>query len=368
MSTMQSENSILVIVNNVRFLQSHRSEILQKLYDENWNVDVLSLTSPDSTQSSHPHRFVYKFRYVLSLMWHIVSSQHSVIHVISPKAIILFLLIRIFRKNKNVLLAFSGFGFIKSIINTRYRFIFYFGFKLLLMRFAGILLVQNDDDKEICEWLGVKSDKIKIIRGSGFNFEAAEKNGYLAAPAPKTTQFLFASRLLKSKGVLDFVAAANLMHAAGSSSEFIIAGGFDHNNPSAITEEQFESIRASKIVSYIGEKTDVLAQIVQSSCVVLPSTYGEGLPKILIEAACLGRSIITTDLAGCRDAVINEETGLLVEPENVLKLVEAMSRLERSPEVAIVFGQKAKTFGKAKFDVIDVVDKHMQIYRSLTDD
>lgn len=365
---MQNENSILIIVNNIRFLHSHRSEILQKLNDENWNVDILSITKPDSPQSSRSYQLIRNLRYAIALIWNIVSSRHSVIHIISPKAIFLFLLIRVFFKNKNTLLAFSGFGFIKSIINSRYRFIFYFGFKLLLMRFSGILLVQNDDDKEICRWLGVKSDKINIIRGSGFNFKAAEKSGYLAAPIPKRTQFLFASRLLKSKGILDFVAAANLMHAKGSSSEFIIAGAFDHNNPSTITVEQFESIRASKIVKYLGERSDILAEIVQSTCVVLPSTYGEGLPKILIEAACLGRSIITTDLAGCRDALINEETGILVEPDNVLKLVEAMSRLERSPEVAIAFGQKAKTFGKAKFDVTDVVDKHMQIYRRLRDD
>lgn len=365
---MQNENNILIIVNNIGFLRSHRSEILQKLNNENWNIDILSLTKPDGRQSSHLFRVIENFCYVISLIWSIVSSRHSVIHVISPKAIILFLCIRVFSKNKNTLLAFSGFGFIKSIIYSKYRFIFFFGFKLLLIRFSGIILVQNDDDKKICRWLGVKSDRISIIRGSGFNFEAADNSGRLNAPIPKRSRFLFASRLLKSKGVMDFVAAAKLMKAKGSSSEFIVAGAFDHDNPSSITEEQFESIRASGIVKYIGEKAEIFAEIVQSSCVVLPSTYGEGLPKILIEAACLGRAIITTDLAGCRDALLHEETGLLIEPDNVLELVEAMSRFERSPEMAIAFGLKAKRFGKAKFDVRDVVNGHMQIYRSLRDD
>jgi len=364
---MQSQNSILILVNTLGFLKSHRSEILERLYEENWEIDLLSIKNPASIRQTGPKSFYLQLFYLWKLFRNIIGSRHAVIHVISPKAILVFLLFRFLFINKNVLLAFSGFGFLKSLINSSFGFFIVFIFKILIWRFSGIIVVQNSEDVEICIRFGVDRERIILIRGSGFNYKVAEKCGYLKLSFPTRTRFLFASRLLKSKGVLDFIEAANSMYASGSESEFVIAGGFDENNPSSITKQQFESLRQSNVVKYIGENADILAEIGKSSCVVLPSTYGEGLPKILIEAACLGRAIITTDLAGCRDAVLDGETGLLCEPNNINQLVKAMDKIEDEPELTIMFGNRAKSLGRDLFNVDYVVGKHMKIYQRLQD-
>lgn len=365
---MQSQNSILILVNTLSFLKSHRSEILEKLSEKDWAVEVLSIKNPKRIRQKGIKSFYLQISYLCKLFLNIIGSRHSVIHVISPKAILAFLLVRFLFINKNVLLAFSGFGFLKSLINSSFGFFILFIFKILVSRFSGIMLVQNSEDAKICSRFGVDQERITLIRGSGFNYKFAERCGYLNPSLPTRTRFLFASRLLKSKGVLDFVEAAISMQLSGSESEFVIAGSFDENNPSSITRQQFESIRQSKIVEYIGEDADILAEIGKSSCVVLPSTYGEGLPKILIEAACLGRPIITTDLAGCRDAVLDGETGLLCKPNNINQLVKAMGKIENDPELTIAFGERAKSLGKNLFNVDRVVDEHMKIYHKLLDD
>lgn len=362
---MHKSNEITVMVNTISFLHSHRSEILEQLKQDRWRVKTLPIKYLDVNGKVGVDRFFALVSHFFNCIFVILTCRSSVIHVISPQAIILFLTIRCFFKNKNVLLSFSGFGFLKPLFRSNLRGLLIFLFRILFFRFLGMVIVQNEEDRTICLKFGLRADQVYLIPGSGFNYSVARNKGCLNLTLPNAVRFLFASRLLKTKGVLKFVRAAHKLMEAGCHYEFVIAGQFDGDNPSSISRREFASICDSEAIQYLGKDADILEEISKSSCVVLPSTYGEGLPKILIEAACLGRPVITSDLAGCRDAVLQGRTGLLIDPKNEIELVEAMTMIGEDSDLAAELGENAREYALNRFDVTHVVQTHMELYQGM---
>ena len=357
--------NFLIVVNNKEFLQSHRMHLVEKISDYFENTHIVTVDMDASNKWFYISNINF-FSYLYSLVKSIIFiKKYDVIHVISPKAILLFMVFNFWRKNQNVVLSFSGFGWLRKYFLGRKKIIGLTVFKLLFVRFSGQIIVQNAFDLSLCEGFCVRPQQINMIKGSGFDFDAAKINNLINKPLPEKTVFLFASRLLYSKGIMMFCEAAKNINAIYPDIKFLIAGHYAPSNLSSIKETDFDVISKAPYLNYFGHVDDINTLMTTVTSVVLPSTYGEGLPKILIEAAALGRIVITNDHPGCSDAVINNVTGFLCTPNNQNELEEKMISVHLEKQRREQMSKEAAKFALEKFDVKDVVKKHFEIYEQV---
>jgi len=175
---------------------------------------------------------------------------------------------------------------------------------------------------------------------------------------------LFAARLLRDKGILEFIAAAERLKERNCCARFVVAGEIDPANPSSITAGEAEKLSRSGIVEWLGHVTDMRSLLRQSTIVCLPS-YREGLPKVLIEAAATGRAIITTDVPGCRDVVRDELNGILVPPRSVGPLCSAIERLLANSTLRLEMGLAGRTLFERAFSLPSIVKDTFAIYAEM---
>jgi glycosyltransferase involved in cell wall biosynthesis len=144
---------------------------------------------------------------------------------------------------------------------------------------------------------------------------------------------------------------------------FVLVGEGDAENPSSIGEDQLRAWQEEGVIEWWGRSDDMPAVFAQSHVVCLPSSYGEGVPKVLIEAAAVGRPIITYDVPGCREIVVHERNGLLVEKNNVDILAQAIKRLVESPDLRRSYGLEGRAIVMERFELDKVIDATLAVYR-----
>ncbi len=213
---------------------------------------------------------------------------------------------------------------------------------------------QNIDDVLLFSSLGiVPREKTVIINGSGVDIER-----FSVKPLPDNFAFLNISRLIKDKGIVEYLEAAKIVKKKYPKIRFLLVGPYD-TNPSALTPEELGVYLKEGIVEYFGEQSDVVPFIEQSSVFVLPS-YREGTPKTVLESMSSGRTIITTDAPGCRETVVNGLNGLLVPVKDINALVDAMIYLIENPENLELMGNASRKIAEDKFDVHKVNSSIME--------
>lgn len=218
------------------------------------------------------------------------------------------------------------------------------------LRFTTGVIFHNEDDLAMFVDNGLvgAATPLKRIWGSGIDIEAFEPTPL--PPGPMS--FLMVSRLLKDKGVYEFLDAARAVKARHGGAEFRLAGPTDPS-PNGLTLEDVQHWAASGVIEYLGSLKDVRPQIARSHVVVLPS-YGEGLPRVILEAMAMGRAVITTNVPGCRDTVIGEENGLCVEARDAAALAKAVEYCIAHPEFVERAGKAGARLAADRFDVRDV--------------
>jgi glycosyltransferase involved in cell wall biosynthesis len=253
--------------------------------------------------------------------------------------------------------AFTGGGFLKRGFQA---------FLLAMYRFAlggkGChVVVQNESDERTLQSLvRTPVDRLSLIPGSG-----VELAQYPVHPEPEgPLVVVMAARLLRDKGVFDYLAAARLVRQRHPDTTFLLAGDPDPGNPSSLTQGDLEAIRAEGVVDVCGYQKDIPALFARSNLVVLPS-YREGLPKVLIEAAACGRAVITTDAPGCRDAVLPDESALVVPVAAPEILAGAIIRLLEDPALRRRLGATGRILAESRFDIGQVIQTHLSIYEQL---
>lgn len=198
------------------------------------------------------------------------------------------------------------------------------------LRGSSVVFFQNPDDRRLFEEAGlVRPQQTGLLPGSGIDLEHF-------APRPRSGAnhaftFLLAARLLWDKGVREFVESARRLLAKGREARFQILGIVEPESRAAVPLPELERWSREGVVDYLGSAADVRPAIAAADCVVLPSYYREGVPRVLLEAASMGLPVIATDWPGCRDAVDAGETGLLCEPKSVESLTDAMERMLAMP-------------------------------------
>ena len=222
----------------------------------------------------------------------------------------------------------------------------------------GIVLVQNPDDARLLARLGGARLDVRLIRGAGVDLRhfhpRPEPGGIVTVVLP--------ARLLWAKGVGDFVEASRLLRSRGLTARFLLAGEPDRANPSAVPVEQIEKWVTEGLVTYLGWVDDMAKVLAGSHIVCLPSYYGEGIPKSLIEAAAAGRPIVTTDMPGCREIVHDGDNGLLVPPRNPERLAAALGRLIEDPVLRGRMGGRGRMRAEQEFGLARVIEQSLALY------
>jgi glycosyltransferase involved in cell wall biosynthesis len=235
-------------------------------------------------------------------------------------------------------------------------------YKFAISHSNGMVIFQNPDDRNMMlSRLGHKNLKTSLIKGSGVDTE-----NYPLVPEPDDPILVtMAARLLRDKGVSEFVAAAKQLSDEGCNAKFQIAGGnVAEGNPGAYSKAELDTLKGSNIVNFLGHQEDMPTVLSKSNIVVLPS-YHEGLPKVLVEAGAAGRPVVTADVPGCRDAVIHLQTGILVPVKDARALAEAIKTLVDDKQMRIDMGNAGRNFVENELSIDIVIDQHMAVYDEL---
>ena len=225
------------------------------------------------------------------------------------------------------------------------------------------VIFQNAEDREFFLKLGIaSSENCHLVRGSGVDIER-----FRSSPQPEGIPVvILASRLLWDKGVGEFVQAAVLVKGQGMPARFVLVGTPDPENPNSVPETQLKLWADQGIVEWWGMRENMPSVIEQSSVVCLPSAYGEGVPKILIEAAACGRPVVASDAPGCRDIVHHGVNGLLVPPRDAPAVAEAVLRLLTDPDLRKEMGERGVQIARDSFSVQQVIRETLRIYETVT--
>ena len=233
----------------------------------------------------------------------------------------------------------------KKFIRWAQVFLFHLSIPLL----KKIIFLNPDDPKDLLDNYHIRAQKVSVLGGIGVNLEEYE---YSAPPSEKLT-FIFIGRLLAEKGIYEYVNAAKLIKKTYPNTEFIVLGGLDKGNPGGLKQVELDKLIADNVIIYAGHVDNVSKWIANSSVYILPS-YREGVPRSTQEALAVGRAVITTDVAGCRETVVNGVNGFLVPPFNSKVLAEKICYFIENVEQIHIMGLESRKIAENKFDVRQV--------------
>jgi glycosyltransferase involved in cell wall biosynthesis len=261
--------------------------------------------------------------------------------------------------------AITGLGHVfttKSIKNWLLRPVISLGYRYALD--GAHVIFQNPDDQKAFAIFGLRNlYNEHLIRGSGVDtIRFAPPSIHRIAPK-KTLRVLFIGRLLREKGLYEYVNAAAKLKSAYPNVDFDVAGEPDEGNPSSITSSQIDDISEKAIVRFLGHCTDIPALLEHTDICVLPS-YREGTPKSLLEAAASGLPLIATDVPGCREICRNNQNGILVPAQDVDTLANAISRLIVDDELRLRMGHRSREIAVTEFSQDYVIDETIKVYKT----
>ena len=374
------QKKILILVNTLSFLISHRIDVIKAAQDNGYKVviaygelgntttSILSKYGVDYLQVPLKRRTINPFKEIWSLFSIckiFYKHKPDIVHLITIKAYLYGGIAARIMGVPGVISAIAGLGifFNKNnwwnfLFQKIFFLIFYFAFNHPNQK----VIVQNlEDKKTLIKFISLNSKKILLFRGSGVKLSKftnlKEKNDVITISC--------ASRLLYEKGIFDFVSAAKIIKKKNINAKFLLAGDLDPDNPTSLNNQDLQNIIEEKVVEVLGYQKDIPALYARSHIICLPSFYGEGLPKALIEAAAASRAVVTTDIPGCRDAIILNKTGLLVPAKDPQKLADALQWLIENPKERYEMGKAGRKFAEKEFPIEKIVQNHLNIYQEL---
>jgi glycosyltransferase involved in cell wall biosynthesis len=217
-------------------------------------------------------------------------------------------------------------------------------FKVGLLAADRVAFLNENDAEQFRKMQLVPRKKITVLGGIGVDLDQLA----LSPPPPGPVTFLMMGRLLREKGVREFVAAARQVKAMHPQTRFILLGDRDAN-PGSVSREELAEWTDSGIVEWPGHVDDAPAWLRQASVFVLPS-YREGVPRSTQEAAALGRAIITTNAVGCRETVVEGRNGFMVPVRSIDELAQAMLRFVKEPHLIARMGAASRALAEERFD------------------
>ncbi len=369
------KKKLLFIINEPTYFVSHRLAIAIAAREANYEIHVATGASV-APLKIHEEKFAYhaiplsrKGRNIFTELKSLVAIYRlmkrlkpDIVHLVTVKPVIYGALAARFAGVPAVVAAIPGLGyvFIEDYFEARFlRKIVCRLYQLAFQHNNLKVIFQNDDDKNKLLAIGaLKEIQTTLIHGSGV---CLKQYNYLPEPIQLPLKVIMAARLLCDKGVFEYIEAAKLLRSQGINARFLLAGQLDPGNPSALRDDQLKTFIASGDIEYVGYCEDIPLLFSTINLVVLPS-YREGLPRVLAEAGACGRAIVTTDVPGCKHAIIPGKTGLLAKVKDPLSLAENIHYLLLNHEIRQAMGHEGRMLAEREFNIVNVVEKHMAIY------
>ncbi|HJP36083.1 MAG TPA: glycosyltransferase family 4 protein [Gammaproteobacteria bacterium] len=299
-------------------------------------------------------------------LWLIVRRlRPDVVHLVSLKPILLSSFTLAVRRRTRFVAAFTGMGYLFSSRDRRARW-FQRGvvtvLRMALRRSNVSIVVQNAEDRALLETegLGVPERTI-LIPGVGVDIETFAFAEVTIAEAPLV---VLPARLIRDKGVEEFVAAARIVKQARPETRMVLVGAADPDNPAAIPPAVIDAWAKEGVVEWWGHRQDMPAVYREAQLVCLPS-YREGLPKVLMEAAACGRPLVASDVAGCREVCRDGVNGTLVPPRSPEALAAAIVRLLESPDTQRSYGLAGREIVEREYSVEQIGQETLACYRQI---
>jgi len=230
----------------------------------------------------------------------------------------------------------------------------------LVLRHTWVIFQNPDDRAVFLQSRLVDPKRVALIRGSGVDIQ-------LFAPQPEPAGVplvVLPARMLWDKGVGEFVAAARALQAQGLRARFALVGDSDNENPASVHSSQLRAWEKEGVIEWWGWMENMDGVYAQAAVVCLPSYYGEGVPKTLIEAAACGRPIVTSDMPGCREVVRHGENGWLVPARDVGALADALCDLLKNPSMRSEMGIRSRAIAEKEFSMELVISQTLALYQA----
>ena len=358
-----TQKKILLLCATSKMVLSFRTDLIKKFQKEGYQVGVCAFDDDFKKQiedlgvvfycTSDNNRSINPFK-ILSLK----SKYVKIIKDFNPEVVFTFML----KPNvfgplackslgvKKVYSMVEGAGdtFVKKGIIWSFIRAFVCSLYKKAFKISNEVFFLNEDDKaEFIQRKLVKEEKANIIGGIGVNLEK-----FSFTPIKNYNNFIMVSRLIESKGVIEFCKCAREVKKIYPSVNFSLLGGEGN-----LTKEDIKDFIDDNSVNYLGETNSVVSYLQDASVFILPSRYREGLPMSIMEAESVGRAIITTDNVGCRDAIKEGFNGFLVPVNDICAIKEKCVYFIENPDKVEEMGKNSRQFAEQNFDQIKINQK-----------
>ncbi len=368
---------LFIVVNIDFFFLSHRKDIALRAKEAGYDVTVVTKDSgrlaeiealglkvinlPMNKSGKNIVEELQTFKFLFDLYR---KHKPDIVHHVGLKVILWGTLAAKFSKVKGVVNAVSGLGVFFNDENKSLTA------KLMpkVLKFAHnreniAAIFQNNEDKSLfLNHNVITPNQVVMIKGSGVDL-----NQFTYTPEPDTgrVRILFTARMVVDKGMFVLTdAAVRLKSKYRDKVEFILCGGLE-DNPNAAKEADLNAVCDGEYIKWIGYSSNVLGELKQCHIVAFPSYYKEGLPKSLIEAAAIGRPIVTTDNIGCRDTVEEGGNGYIVPIKDSVALANRIELLVNDESLRKRMGRRSREIAERDFSIENVVERHLAIYDEL---
>ena len=370
------QRKILYVVNVDWFFISHRMPLAKEALRRGYQVTVLAKNSGRKDEiESHGIKFIdidiersgKKLLNELKVVFQIYKVykrvRPEIIHHVTIKpAIYGSAVIRLFKlRDLKFVNAISGLGY--NFIDgrkTKFQMLLLYLMKYSFNNRLANFIFQNPDDCEFYIKLGViNSNNYVIIKGSGVD---ENKFSYTSPPNNSKLKVILTARMLFDKGIVEFsLAARELMDKWFGKAEFLFVGDIDPDNPASARFEDMEGLLIADYIKWNGFQTDMGKVLAEADIVCLPS-YREGLPKALVEAMAIGRPIITTDTAGCRECVVEGKNGYLVPVNDFQLLSNRIENLLLDKQLRFKMGRASREMMEKQMSLSKVIENTFNFY------
>lgn len=371
--TNQAVARLLFVVSEDWYFASHRLDLAKLALSQGWEVSVACRGSDavDKIRSAGiafhewaiPRGSINPFRYLaaaIKLRKHIRTIRPTHIHAVSIITVVITRWAVIGLRNARLISTVAGLG--RLSLGNRFSG----AISRIGMRWLGSwltnpkgssLIAQNRDDFELLG--GQHSEYIHLIPGSGIN----------PADFPRTRprnrevlQVVLIARMLRDKGIAEFVHAMKLLRSEGLDAKGLLVGQPDARNPRSLSQSELEMLTEGSPVTWLGRREDIYELIADSDVVCLPTFYGEGIPRVLLEAGCVGRPVVSCDVPGPRDLIRHGNDGFLVMPGDSEDLAKALKNFSYDRRLGERMGDSLRARVVSAYSNDTILSNYLKIY------
>lgn len=362
---------IVYLVTEDWYFVSHRLVLAMAARDAGYSVTVITKCNSDYMKIMAEGMKVVPFnmnrsslnpftaiKEIFELIKIFKKINPEIIHNVSLRPVVVGGIAARLAGFRNIVSAINGLGYVFTGKNTNPMVRFIVKNTLHVLLKLGVTITQNSDDYQFLRNLsGQKNQNIKLIPGSGVEVS----NFSLKSESGKGCLVMMASRLLFDKGLREFIEASKAL--SNEEMRFVIVGKLDPENPTGISASELNVLTSSTKIEVWGFSDDIAHTLAKADIFCLPS-YGEGMPKVLLEAMASGLACITTDVPGCREAIEHGVTGLIIPPRNSIALAGSIKSLFLNVELRRKMGIRGRQRVIERFGMDKVIKSTLKIYAS----